>query len=223
MKILLAEDDVKTGEYICKGLYGEGHTVDHFENGRDALIEASSRDYDMLIIDRMMPELDGLSLVKALRAAKNTTPIIFLTSMGGLDDKIEGLGSGADDYIVKPFALAELSARIQALARRPALKSEVVSLQVADLHLDLLKREALRHGVAIELQPREFMLLEYFMQRPGRVQTKTMLLEAVWGIHFDPQTSVVETHISRLRAKIDKPFKTRLLQTPHGIGYVLHP
>ncbi len=223
MKILLAEDDEKTGAYICKGLSGEGHTVDHFENGRDALTQASANSYELFIIDRMMPELDGLSLVRALRAARIDAPIIFLTSMGGLNDKVEGLGAGADDYIVKPFALAELSARIQALSRRPPLQVEIVDLQVGDLHLDLLRREATRQGTVIELQPREFMLLEHFMQRPGRVQTKTMLLEAVWGIHFDPRTSVVETHISRLRAKIDKPFTKRLLQTLHGIGYVLQP
>jgi two-component system OmpR family response regulator len=221
MKILLAEDDQETGEYICKGLTGEGHVVDHVSNGRDALAQAMLQSYDLFIIDRMMPELDGMSVVKSLRAARNLAPVIFLTAMGGLDDRVEGLRAGADDYLVKPFALAELSARIQAIARRPVLKEEVTELTVGDLKLDLLHRQAKRGSTAIDLQPREYMLLEHFMRRPGRVLTRTMLLEAVWDIHFDPKTSVVETHISRLRAKIDKPFEKKLLQTLHGIGYTL--
>jgi two-component system, OmpR family, response regulator len=221
MKILLAEDDRETGEYISNGLAGEGHVVDHVLNGREALTQASLRDYDLLIVDRMMPGLDGLSLIKALRAARNVAPVIFLTSMGGLDDRVEGLRAGADDYLVKPFALAELSARIAALARRPVMQAEVTELRVGDLRLDLLHRRASREDQQIGLQPREYLLLEHFMRRPGRVQTRTMLLEAVWEIHFDPKTSVVETHISRLRAKIDKPFSKPLLQTLHGIGYVL--
>lgn len=223
MKILLAEDDGETGEYISKGLTAEGHSVDHVLNGRDALAQSMMQPYDLLILDRMMPELDGLSLLKALRAAHNLAPVILLTAMGGLDDRVEGLKAGADDYLVKPFAMAELSARIQALSRRPVLQNEVVELQVADLKLDLLTRQASRAGQIIDLQPREYLLLEYFMRRPGRVQTRTMLLEAVWDIRFDPKTSVVETHISRLRAKIDKPFDKPLLQTLHGIGYVLQP
>lgn len=221
MKILLAEDDQETGEYICNGLKGEGHVVDHVLNGRDALAQAMVQDYDLFIFDRMMPELDGLSVVKSLRAARNLAPVIFLTAMGGLDDRVEGLKAGADDYLVKPFALAELSARIQAIARRPVLKEEVTELAVGDLKLDLLQRQATRGGAVIDLQPREFLLLEHFMRRPGRVLTRTMLLEAVWDVHFDPKTSVVETHISRLRAKMDKPFEKKLLQTLHGIGYML--
>jgi len=223
MKILLAEDDGETGAYISKGLNAEGHSVDHVLNGRDALTQSMTQPYDLLILDRMMPELDGLSLLKALRAAHNTAPVILLTAMGGLDERVDGLKAGADDYLVKPFALAELSARIQALARRPVLQKEVTELQVADLKLDLLTRQASRAGHEIDLQPREYLLLEYFMRRPGRVQTRTMLLEAVWDIHFDPKTSVVETHISRLRGKIDKPFNKPLLQTLHGVGYVLQP
>ena len=223
MKILLAEDDSETGDYIRKGLKGEGHVVDHVTDGRQALIQSAGRDYDLFIVDRMMPDLDGLSFVKALRATRNTAPVIFLTSMGAVEDRVDGLKAGADDYLVKPFALAELSARIQALARRPAMSEEKTVLKVADLELDLIHRRATRAGQEIELQPREFLLLEYFMRRPGRVQTRTMLLEAVWDIHFDPRTSVVETHISRLRSKIDKPFEKPLLQTQHGIGYVLQP
>jgi len=222
MKILLAEDDAETGDYIRKGLNGEGHNVDLVPNGRDALVQATLHDYDLYIIDRMMPGLDGLSLIKALRAANKTAPAIFLTSMGAVDDRIAGLKAGADDYLVKPFALGELSARIQALARRPTMAEEKTVLQVGELSLDLISRQATRQGQKIELLPREFLLLEHLMRRPGRVQTRTMLLEAVWDLHFDPKTSVVETHISRLRAKIDKPFDKPLLHTVHGIGYALN-
>lgn len=223
MKILVAEDDIEAGEYIRKGLSGEGHTVDHVANGREAMTQAMTQDYDLFIIDRMMPDLDGLSLLKALRSAHIDAPAIFLTALGSLNDKVDGLKAGADDYIVKPFALAELSARIAAIARRPKLKQEVTELSVGPIHLDLLTRTAKREGKAIDLQPREFLMLKYFMERPERVQTKTMLLEAIWGIQFDPKTSVVETHISRLRSKIDKPFSRQCLQTLHGIGYVFQP
>jgi len=222
MKILLAEDDTETGNYISTGLKSEGHSVDHVTNGRDALVQASLQNYDLYVIDRMMPELDGLSLVKALRASHKTAPTIFLTSMGAVDDRIAGLNAGADDYLVKPFALGELSARIHALARRPALSEETTSLQIGDLTLDLISRRAVRDGQEINLLPREFLLLKHLMERPGRVQTRSMLLESVWDINFDPKTNVVETHISRLRAKIDKPFDTPLLHTLHGIGYSLN-
>lgn len=223
MKILLAEDDSEAAAYLRKGLAGEGHIVDHLDNGREALTQAMGGDYDLLLLDRMLPGLDGLSLLKAVRAAKIATPAIMLTAMGSVDDRVDGLRGGADDYIVKPFAFAELLARIDAIARRPALREEVLRLDVGDLHLDILKRELMREGARIELQPREFLLLRHFMERPGRAQTRTILLEAVWGLHFDPRTSVVETHISRLRAKIDKPFDKQYLVTLHGIGYVLQP
>ena len=223
MKILVAEDDPETGDYIRKGLGTEGHTVDHVTDGRSALAQATTGDYDLFVIDRMMPGLDGLSLVKALRSARIDTPVIFLTALGSVTDKVEGLKVGADDYIVKPFAMAELSARISAIARRPQLQTEVTDLTVGPLHLNLISRVASRDGQRIDLQPREFLMLKHFMERPGRVQTKTMLLDAVWGIHFDPKTSVVETHLSRLRAKIDKPFDKPLLKTLHGVGYALEP
>jgi len=223
MKILVAEDDPETGEYVRKGLAGEGHMVDHIADGREALAHASGGDYDLLIVDRMMPGLDGLSLVRALRAAKVDAPVIFLTALGSVSDKVDGLGAGADDYIVKPFAMAELTARIAAIARRPKLQAEITELEVGPLRLDLITRAVTRNGRTIDLQPREFLMLKYFMERPGRVQTRTMILDAVWGIHFDPKTTVVETHISRLRAKIDKPFDRALLQTLHGVGYVLQP
>jgi two-component system OmpR family response regulator len=182
-----------------------------------------SQPYDLMILDRMMPGLDGLSLLKSLRAAKIRTPVILLTSMGGIDDRVAGLRAGADDYMVKPFAFAELLARIDTIARRPALREEITEITVGDLHLDLLTRCARRDGQTIDLQPKEFLLLKHFMERPGRVQTRTILLEAVWGLHFDPKTSVVETHISRLRNKIDKPFARQFLTTLHGVGYVLQP
>lgn len=220
MKILIAEDDAETGTYLKKGLLGEGHSVDLLGDGREALAQAMAQDYDLFILDRMLPGRDGLTLLKALRAAQITTPAILLTAMGSVEDRVAGLRAGADDYMVKPFAFVELLARIDTIARRPALRAEVTELVACDLRLDLLTREAWREGQRIELQPREFMLLKHFMERPGRVQTKTILLEAVWDIHFDPKTSVVETHISRLRGKIDKPFAKAYLNTLHGIGYV---
>lgn len=220
MKILIAEDDQETGAYLRKSILAEGHMVDHFSDGRDALTQALAADYDLMIVDRMMPGLDGLSIVKALRSAKIETPIIFLTALGSVNGKVDGLAAGADDYMVKPFALAELQARITALSRRPKLQQEITELAVRPLQLDLISRMASREGSQIGLQPKEFMMLKYFMERPGRIQTKPMLQDAVWGIHFDPKTSVVETHISRLRTKIDKPFDKQMLQTLHGIGYL---
>lgn len=223
MKILYAEDEVETAAYLAKGLMGEGHTVDHLTNGKDALTQAMSGGYDLLILDRMMPGLDGLSVLKSLRAAKIVTPVILLTAMGSVEDRVAGLRGGADDYMVKPFAFVELLARIDTIRRRPAMRDEVLELVIGDLRLDLLKREVSRDGQKIELQPREFLLLKHFMERPGRVQTRTVLLESVWGLHFDPKTSVVETHISRLRNKIDRPFDKQYLVTLHGVGYVLQP
>ncbi|MFD1344297.1 winged helix-turn-helix domain-containing protein [Litorisediminicola beolgyonensis] len=220
MKLLVIEDDQTTADYITRGLAAEGHGVDWLGSGRDALTQAMSQSYDVLVVDRMLPDLDGLSLVKALRAAKVSTPAIFLTAMGGLDDRIEGLSSGGDDYLVKPFALGELSARIAALGRRLPLSDEAETvLRAADLEMDVLRRTVTRAGQRIELLPREFALLEHLLRRKGRVQTRTMLLEAVWDIHFDPQTNVVETHVSRLRAKVDKPFDRDLIVTVRGAGY----
>ena len=201
MKILVIEDDPTTGDYVSHGLREEGHTVDLIANGHDGLIQATTTDYDVLIVDRMLPELDGVSIVKTLRGAKNLTPVIFLTSLGGVDDRIDGLNAGGDDYLIKPFAFGELSARVAALARRPQLREQESTLKAGDLVMDVTRRKVLRRGVEIDLLPREFALLEHLLRRKGRVQTRTMLLEAVWDISFDPQTNVVETHISRLRAK----------------------
>jgi two-component system OmpR family response regulator len=221
MKVLLIEDDEQTAHYVMSGLTEEGHVVDHLADGREGLIQASTGGYDILVVDRMLPGLDGLSLVKTLRAAKVKVPVLFLTALDGVDDRVEGLNAGADDYLVKPFSFAELSARINALGRRPQLSAETNILRVADLEMDLLRRTVTRSGKRIDLQPREFRLLEHLMRRAGRVQTRTMLLEAVWDFHFDPQTNVVETHISRLRSKVDKPFDTELIHTVRGAGYTL--
>ncbi|OOY08533.1 response regulator transcription factor [Thioclava sp. F36-7] len=219
MKLLLIEDDATTADYVLRGLREEGHTVDHLANGRDGLSQALGGTYDVMIIDRMLPELDGLSITRAIRAAKVTTPIIFLTAIGGVDDRIEGLNAGADDYLVKPFAFGELSARLAALARRPQAQSEQVMLEAGDLKMDLIARKVTRGGQEIDLLPREFSLLEFLLRRKGRVQTRTMLLEGVWDLNFDPQTNVVETHISRLRNKVDKPFDRDLIHTVRGAGY----
>ncbi|QFT62271.1 two-component system, OmpR family, response regulator [Roseivivax halotolerans] len=220
MKILVVEDDTTTAEFITRGLTEEGHSVDRLASGREALSQAMSVPYDMLVVDRMLPDLDGLSLVKALRTAKVSTPAIFLTAMGGIDDRIQGLSEGGDDYLVKPFAFGELSARIAALGRRlPMADAAETVLRAGDLEMDLVRRKVTRGGEAIDLLPREFALLEHLLRRKGRVQTRTMLLEAVWDIHFDPQTNVVETHVSRLRAKVDRPFERDLIVTVRGAGY----
>ena len=219
MKILVIEDDRTTGNYVAEGLREEGHTVDLMTDGKDALLQASTTDYDILIVDRMLPGLDGVSVVKTMRGAKNQTPVLFLTSLGGVDDRIEGLNAGGDDYLVKPFAFGELSARVAALSRRPRATQDEIVLRAGDLEMDLMRRKVTRGGQHIDLLPREFALLEHLLRRKGRVQTRTMLLEAVWDISFDPQTNVVETHISRLRAKVDRPFETELIKTVRGSGY----
>lgn len=219
MKLLIVEDDKTTSDYVAKGLRAEGHVVDVVGNGRDGLVQATAQDYNVIVVDRMLPELDGLSLVKTLRGAANHTPVLFLTSMGGVEERIDGLNAGADDYLAKPFSFGELSARIAALARRPQIQTDETVLSAGDLHMDLIRRKVTRSGQHIALLPREFALLEHLLRRKGRVQTRTMLLESVWGINFDPQTNVVETHISRLRSKVDKPFDHELIQTVRGAGY----
>ena len=221
MKILMIEDDAHTSAYVTKALREHGHVVDHSASGREGLLLASGGDYDVMIIDRMLPGLDGIAIVKTIRAAGVKAPVVLLTALGGVNDRVEGLESGADDYLAKPFAFAELLARVNALARRPPLAEESTVLRVADLELDRLKRTVTRGGKRIELQPQEFRLLEYLMRHSGQVVTRTMLLENVWEFHFDPHTSVVETHISRLRAKIDRDFDEELIHTVRGAGYSL--
>jgi two-component system OmpR family response regulator len=222
VRLLLIEDDQSTASYICKGLEQEGHNVDHLNNGDEGLAQALGESYDLLVVDRMLPGVDGLTLVKTLRGAERKVPVLFLTALGGVNDRVDGLDAGGDDYLCKPFAFSELLARIHALARRPAIKSEETLLKVGSLELDLISRRVTRDGREIELQPREFRLLEVLMRNKGRVVTKTMLLERVWTIHFDPRTSVVETHISRLRAKIDRPFNGELIHTVRGSGYSVY-
>ena len=219
MKLLIIEDDATTGTYIARGLREEGHAVDLVDNGKDGLISATSATYDVIVLDRMLPEVDGLTVLKTMRGAGNTTPVLLLTALGEVDDRIEGLRAGADDYLSKPFAFGELSARVDALARRPqALEAETV-LRARDLEMHLISRDVTRGGQRIDLLPREFALLEHLLRRKGRVQTRTMLLENVWDLSFDPGTNVVETHISRLRAKVDKPFEIELIETVRGAGY----
>ncbi len=221
MKILVIEDDTETAAYIANGLKEHGHTADLAATGRDGLFLAAGEHYDVMVVDRMLPELDGLSIVRTIRSGGVSTPVLFLTALGGVDDRVSGLDAGADDYLVKPFAFSELVARINALARRPPIGSQTTVLRVATLELDILKRTVTRAGQNIDLQPREFMLLEYLMRHAGEVVTRTMLLEHVWDFHFDPHTNVVETHISRIRAKVDKPFDTALIQTVRGAGYMI--
>jgi two-component system, OmpR family, response regulator len=220
MKILLVEDDAETASYVAAGLREYGHVVDHAATGPDGLQLATGQPHDVLIIDRMLPGLDGLAIVKAVRSAGLRAPILLLTTMDGIDDRVEGLESGADDYLIKPFAFAELLARTNALARRPANTVETI-LRVADLEMDLVKRTVTRGARRIVLQPREFQLLEYFMRNAGRVVTRTMLLEHVWDFHFDPRTNIVETHMSRLRGKVDRDFNVELIHTIRGSGYSL--
>jgi len=222
MKVLIIEDDEEAATFLAGGIVERGHEADVARNGRDGLVMATGpQRYDVVIVDRMLPELDGLNLVKAMRAAGTATPALFLTSLSGIDDRVEGLEAGGDDYLVKPFAFTELMARLAALARRPTLGAEPTVLTVGDLEMDLIRRTVKRGGQAIDLQPREFQLLEFLLRSEGRVVTRTMLLEKVWEFHFDPQTNIVETHISRLRAKVDRGQATPLILTLRGAGYML--
>ena len=221
MRILLVEDDKETAAYLRAGLQEEGFVVTCSFNGREGLFLASTSDFDLLIIDRMLPQLDGLSLVRTLRSGHVETPVLFLTTMSGVDDRVTGLNAGGDDYLVKPFAFSELVARVNALSRRPRGLSELTLFRVADLELDLISRSVKRAGVEIALQPREFRLLEYLMRHAGEVVTRTMLLEKVWDYHFEPHTNVVESQLSRLRTKIDKGFTHELIHTIRGAGYTL--
>ncbi len=221
MKLLLVEDDKEGGAYLKKALAEAGHAVDHALGGRDGLLLAAGEPYDVIILDRMLPEMDGLAILRTIRASAVKTPVLLLTALGGIDDRVEGLEAGGDDYLVKPFAIAELLARVNALARRPPPQDVQTTLTVADLKLDRLTRTVTRGSTRIELQPREFQLLEYLMRHAGRVVTRTMLLEAVWDFHFDPKTNIVETHMSRLRAKVDRGHGRELIHTVRGAGYSL--
>jgi two-component system OmpR family response regulator len=219
MKILIIEDDTQTRDYVAAGLKEAGHTVDAAKDGYEGLFLAQEASYGLLIVDRMLPGMDGLSVVKKLRGAGSTVPVLFLTTMCGIDDRVEGLNAGADDYLVKPFAFSELEARVNALLRRPRETIEQKFLQVSGLEIDLMKRLVTRDGQCIDLQPTEFRLLEYLVRHAGQVVTRTMLLENVWDFQFDPKTNIVETHISRLRSKLNVGDKPDLIQTVRGAGY----
>lgn len=221
MKVLIVEDDRENASFLRERLEELGHGVAVSSNGREGLFLASEAKYDVIVLDRMLPELDGVGLVRMLRRAGVATPVLFLTNLSGIDDRVEGLEAGGDDYLVKPFAFPEFLARMIALARRPPLSDDRTVLAIADLEMDLIKRTVRRAGAAIDLQPREFQLLEYLLRNEGRVVTRTMLLEHVWDFHFDPKTNIVETHISRLRSKIDRGQALELIHTLRGAGYSL--
>ena len=221
MRILVVEDDLEAQRYLVNGLKEAGHVVDDAADGETGLTLALSRPYDVAVIDRMLPKMDGLKLVAEMREHSNAIPVLFLSALSEVDDRVKGLKAGGDDYLTKPFAFAELLARVEALARRGKAEGPVTKLVVEDLELDLLSRQVKRAGQKIDLQPREFRLLEYLMRHAGQVVTRTMLLESVWEYHFDPQTNVIDVHISRLRAKIDKGFEAPLLHTVRGAGYMI--
>lgn len=221
IKVLIVEDDKETASYIVKSMHECGHTTDHAEDGREGLLMADSNEYQVIVADRMLPKVDGVTMTRTLRGSGDRTPILMLRALGDVDDRVVGLQAGADDYLVKPFAFSELQARIEALVRRAEPDSPDTILHLADLEMDLLKREVRRGDKKLDLQPREFRLLEYLMRHSGQVVTRTMLLEKVWDYHFDPQTNVIDVHISRLRGKIDKEFDVQLLHTVRGAGYML--
>jgi two-component system OmpR family response regulator len=223
VRILVIEDDKDVASFVRNGLAQAGCNVDHAANGRDGLFLATTESYDALVVDRMLPGIDGLTVIRTLRASANTTPVLILSALGEVDDRVKGLKAGGDDYLVKPFAFSELLARLEALARRAKTGSDAPAtvLRAGDLEMDLLRREVRRAGKPIDLQPREFQLLEFLLRHVGQVVTRTMLLEGVWDYHFDPQTNVIDVHISRLRSKIDKGFERPLLHTVRGAGYRL--
>ena len=221
MHLLVVEDDGDTREFIKNALLQAGHSVDTAVDGRDGLFAATTQQFDVIVLDRMLPAVDGLAVLRTLRASGNRVPVLILSALGEVDQRVAGLRAGGDDYLVKPFAFSELAARLEALARRSTPDGPTTLLQVGDLELDVMTRLVQRAGAAIELQPREFRLLEYLMRHAGQVVTRTMLLEHVWDYHFDPQTNVIDVHVSRLRSKIDRGFDSPLLHTVRGAGYRL--
>lgn len=221
MRVLIIEDDQEAATFIAKALRESGHGADLAHDGETGLSMAQEDSYDVLIVDRMLPHLDGLSIIRTLRAEGRDVPVLILSALGEVDDRVKGLKSGGDDYLTKPFAFSELLARVEALGRRVQPEEQKTSYVIADLVLDRLSHRVTRGGEAIQLQPREYRLLEYLMKHAGQVVTRTMLLEGVWDYHFDPQTNVIDVHISRLRAKIDKNYDTPLLHTVRGAGYVI--
>jgi len=221
MRVLVIEDDRETGHFLQKSLRESGHGVELASDGESGLLAAREGGFDVLIVDRMLPRIDGLTVVKTLRSEGDHTPVLILSALGEVDDRVKGLRSGGDDYLTKPYAYSELLARIEALSRRSIPEEQETRYVVGDLVLDRLSHKVTRAGESITLQPREYRLLEYLMKHAGQVVTRTMLLENVWDYHFDPQTNVIDVHISRLRSKIDKNFQTPLLHTVRGAGYVI--
>lgn len=221
MKLMVVEDDAETREYLTRGLGEAGFSVTAFAEPRAAMLDLGAHSYDAIVLDRMMPGMDGIDVLRLMRGAQITTPVIMLTARSAIDDRVAGLEAGADDYLVKPFALTELIARLKTIARRPAMAEPEADLVLGDLRLDRLKREAVRGGQLLDLSPLEFKLLEFMLLNPGTVVTKTMLLEKVWGYRFDPKTSLVQTHMSRLRTKLDKPFGAEMIRTVRGAGYMI--
>lgn len=221
MRLLLIEDDLQAAEYLIKSLREHDYEVVHSADGRDGLTRATSERFDVIVADRQLPHLDGLAIITQLREKDDRTPVLILSALGTVDDRVHGLKAGGDDYLTKPFAFAELLARIEALSRRAAAAPEVTRLKFSDLELDLLARRVTRGGKQIDLTAKEFQLLEYFMRRPNQIITRTMLLEGVWNLHFDPQTNIIDVHMSRLRNSVDKGFSKPLIHTVRGTGYVL--
>jgi two-component system OmpR family response regulator len=222
MRILLAEDDRETATYIERGLSELGHLVTHVDGGEDALHLGVTETFDIIVLDRMLPGIEGLDVLRRLRAGSVRTPVMVLTAKGGIVDRVDGLDAGADDYLVKPFAMAELVARLNALMRRPPISDVVTRIEVGDIVLDVLRREVTRGGKPVHLQPREFALLELLMRHAGRIVTRTMFLEQVWSFHFDPQTNIVESHMSRMRSKLREGFADDPIETIRGAGYRIH-
>ncbi len=223
MKLLLIEDDQQVQDFVIKGMQESGHTIDTTGDGKDGLFMATTEQYDVIILDRMLPSLDGITILKTLRGADNSVPVLLLSALGEVDDRVTGLRAGSDDYLVKPFAFAELLARVESLNKRgnnSGSADKQTTLSVADLHMDLLARKVTRAGEDIDLQTREFALLEYLLKHKGKLVTRTMMLEAVWNYHFDPQTNVIDVHISRLRKKIGDTDST-LIKTNRGSGYII--
>ncbi len=221
MRVLIVEDDLDAAAYLVKGLKESGYVVDHVADGREALYRVAAETYDACVVDRMLPGVDGLTIVKTMRSAGNAAPVLILSALGDVDDRVKGLKAGGDDYLVKPYAFAELLARLEALLRRGRSDAPDTMLKVADLEMDLVGRTVRRAGRPIDLKPKEFALLEYLMRHAGHVVTRTMLLENVWDYSFDPQTNVIDVHVSRLRQKIDKGHDKPLLSTVRGAGYSL--
>ncbi len=221
MHVLVVEDDERVAGHVVKGLKGQGWLVDHVADGRQALFQVAAETYDVIVLDRMLPNVDGLKILQTMRASGDGTPVLILSALGDVDNRVKGLRAGGDDYLTKPFAFSELVARIEALGRRKGVVQETTELSLADLEMNLITRTVTRRGQAIDLTTREFALLEYLLRNAGRVVSRSMLLEAVWDYNFDPQTNIIDQHVSRLRSKIDKDFDPPLLQTVRGMGYAL--